>query len=159
MMFFATTTIFAQQKYGHINSATLLPNLPAWQSAQSDMEIFRGQIEAQYKAKVEDYKQQVKVLEDRVQVTKNITEQEIQMEQQRLAGVEQEIVKFETEAQQKMVKKEEELVGPIFDRVKSAIQAVAEENGYTYIFDLSVQGSIVYAIPEGDVSELVKAKL
>lgn len=158
-MFLATTTIFAQQKYGHINSAVLLPELPAWQAAQTTMETFRGQIEADYKAKIEDYQQQVKVLEDRVQVQKNITEQEIQMEQQRLMEVEQSIAQFEAEAQQKMMKKEEELVAPIFDQVKAAIKAVAEENGYTYIFDLSVQGAIVYSIPEGDVTELVKAKL
>ena len=60
--------------------------------------------------------------------------------------------------QQKLLEKEQELLQPILDRVNNAIQSVAEEKGYTYIFDLS-SGAILYADEAADVSAEVKARL
>lgn len=159
MLLLVATTSLAAQKYGHINSGLLLPDLPEWQSAQTEMETLKTQLENQYKQQVEQFQQEVKLLQERVDVTKNITEIELQSEQQRLAKVEQELAEFEKTAQLKLLEKEQALVEPLLARIQNAIKTVAEENGYTYIFDLGVQGMIVFAVPEGDVTELVKAKL
>ena len=47
---------------------------------------------------------------------------------------------------------------PIMDKITAAIEEVAKENGYTYIFDGSV-GFVLYADETTDVSDLVKGKL
>ena len=57
-----------------------------------------------------------------------------------------------------MYEKSETLLKPIRDKIQAAIDEVAKENGYTYIFDRSV-GIILYAEDSTDISGLVRAKL
>jgi outer membrane protein len=47
---------------------------------------------------------------------------------------------------------------PIIDKAKKAIEDVAKENGYTYIFDSSV-GVLLYYENSDDIMTLVKKKL
>jgi len=69
-----------------------------------------------------------------------------------------EVAKFQQEIQQNLSTKSEDLLKPIRDRINDAINEVAKENGYTYIFDMSV-GVLLYAEESTDVGALVKAKL
>ena len=64
---------------------------------------------------------------------------------------------FSVTAQQDLAKLEEELLTPMIDRAKTAIEEVGKENGFTYIFDTSV-GATLYNGGE-DVMSLVKTKL
>ena len=65
---------------------------------------------------------------------------------------------FEGKATQDLQAKEAELTAPIIERAKKAVQDVAKENGFTYIFNSS-EGLLLYSEPSDDVSELVKTKL
>jgi outer membrane protein len=65
---------------------------------------------------------------------------------------------FESKAAQDLQAKESELTAPIIERAKKAVQDVAKENSYTYIFNSS-EGLLLYAEPMDDVTALVKSKL
>jgi outer membrane protein len=54
--------------------------------------------------------------------------------------------------------KREEIYKPIIDRVNKAMQDVAKENGFAYVFDSSSQ-FVLYADESMDVSKLIKARL
>ena len=54
--------------------------------------------------------------------------------------------------------KEQELIEPILTKAKKAIEEVAKENGYTYIFDTSI-GAVLYWEEGDNVLNLVKKKL
>ena len=54
--------------------------------------------------------------------------------------------------------KDAELSEPLIEKAKKAVEDVAKENGYTYIFNSS-DGLVLYAIPSDDVMELVLKKL
>lgn len=58
----------------------------------------------------------------------------------------------------KLAKKREELYKPILEKVNTAMQDVAKENGYLLVFDASTQ-VLLYAHESLDVTNLVKAKL
>jgi len=58
----------------------------------------------------------------------------------------------------KLAQKREELFKPILDKVNSAMEAVAKENQFMFVFDLGTQ-IILYADETLDVTKLVKAKL
>lgn len=64
---------------------------------------------------------------------------------------------FSQTAQQDLAKLEEDLLSPMINRAKEAIEAVGAENGFTYIFDAST-GATLFNGGE-DVTDLVKAKL
>ena len=75
-----------------------------------------------------------------------------------ITGLEQRIQAFQQNAQQSLQKKEQELLEPILSKARSAIEEVAVEGNFTYIFDKSV-GSILYAKESENVLSLVKKKL
>ena len=61
-------------------------------------------------------------------------------------------------ATQDLQNKESELTEPIISKARDAVEAVAKENGYTYVFN-STEGLLLYAQPSDDIMDMVKAKL
>ncbi len=55
-------------------------------------------------------------------------------------------------------KKEQELLTPLINKAREAINEVAKENGYKYIFDSSL-GVILFTDDTDDILPLVKKKL
>ena len=53
-----------------------------------------------------------------------------------------------------------ELFEPILTKIQNAIDQVAKEKGYSYIFDIvGLQGGVVYKDDSHDITQLVKSKL
>ena len=65
---------------------------------------------------------------------------------------------FQESAQKQLSEREQEVLKPIIDKAKKAIEDVAKENGYTYIFDSGV-GALLYQQDSDDIMPLVKKKL
>ena len=61
-------------------------------------------------------------------------------------------------AQESLAKKENEILKPIIDKAKKAINDVAKEKGYDYILDTGL-GMVLYASDSEDILPLVKKKL
>ena len=79
-----------------------------------------------------------------------------------LAQLEENIQKFQTDAQSSLQKKEADLVGPVNAKIGNAIEEVAKENGYTFIINPQLQGSVdilLYVDEKYDISLLVLKKL
>ena len=151
------TGLYAQNlKFGHINSQELLLAMPENDSAQAQLERFANQLQTQMEAmqnelntKYQDYLNQQEQLTDLIRQTK---EEEIQQLQERIQN-------FQNTAQQEMQKKQNELMTPIINKANEAIKAVARENGFIYIFDIS-RGTILYFSDKSqDILPLVKQKL
>ena len=62
------------------------------------------------------------------------------------------------QAQQALQAKEQELLEPILAKAREAIEQVAKEGGYTYIFDRSL-GTILFAKESENIIDKVKKKL
>ncbi|MBU0507267.1 OmpH family outer membrane protein [bacterium] len=58
----------------------------------------------------------------------------------------------------KLFERNMELSKPVLDKINEAIQKVAEEAGYDYVFDAAA-ASIVYALPEYDITDRVLDEL
>jgi outer membrane protein len=57
-----------------------------------------------------------------------------------------------------MQKKKEELYSPIIKKAEDAINQIAKEKSYSYIFDTSV-GAVLFAQDSDDILPIVKTKL
>ena len=68
------------------------------------------------------------------------------------------IQNFQQQAQQSLEQQEQALIEPIVNKAKKAIEQVAKENGYTYIFDTSA-GSLLFWEESDNVLASVKKKL
>lgn len=150
------TVLDAQaQKFGHINSNELLSLMPEREKATTEVETFAKQLEnqlktmsAEYDSKLQDYQSKEGIMTEPIKQTRL----------KELLDLEQRIREFQLTAQQSLQKKETELLTPLIDKAKNAIEEVAKKNGYTYIFDTSV-GFILYFKDGDDIMPLVKKKL
>ncbi len=145
------------QKVGHLNAEELLISLPEMKAANSQLETFRKQKLEAGKTKA------VEIEKFYFETTKEIQEGTLSpMQQQQkeldLQRKQQELQKFEADAQAAIMKKQQELYQPIIDKVNGAIKKVAESNNYDYIFDTS-KGIVIHFKDSDDVTELVRKAL
>jgi outer membrane protein len=145
----------AQNKFGYLNSNELLASMPESVAMQTELEDYAKKLENQlsdmqseYERKVTEYQQNETTFSDLVKEDKI---REIESIQKRM-------VDFQQSAQQSLAQKESELFTPIRDKAMEAIQVVAKEGNYTYIFD-SGAGSFLYVDESENVISKVKSKL
>lgn len=145
------------QKFAYINSQAILGNLSEVKQANANIETFRNQLISLGQKKLESLQKKYKDLEQKQQ-RGELSPKQLEVEAQKLKGEEGKLAKFDQESQQRIMEKSEELLKPIRDKVQKAIDDVAKENGYEFIFDASM-GFILYADKNTDISDKVKAKL
>lgn len=145
------------QKFGYIDSALLLAELPDVKAADNQITTLQTQLTKQGEEKVKAFQGKYQAY---VQQANEGTLSKVQMQQkeEELNAEQQQIAQLEYEMQNKLLKKREELLSPILDKVKKAVEDVGAENGYTMIFDTST-GTILHANDADNVMSLVKAKL
>lgn len=145
------------QKFAYINTQEILGNLPEVKQANANIETFRNQLVSLGQKKVEALQKKYKDLEQK-QGRGELSPMQLDEESKKLKAEEEKLQKFDQESQQRIMEKSEELLKPIRDKVQKAIDEVASENGYEFIFDASM-GFILYADQKTDISDKVKVKL
>ena len=142
-------------KLVHINSNDLMQIMPGRDSAQAalqkeveDLQAEFAAMQKEYETKLNDYMAKRDQLSELIRKTK---ESDLQAMGARLEENRQ-------NAEKRLEARQEELLKPIVDRAKKAIEEVGKENGYTYIFDAGV-GAVLYSQDSDDIMPLVKKKL
>lgn len=150
-----TTNLVGQQKFGHLNTGNLLEQMPESKTANDQLQIFQGQLTARGET-------MAKMLEDKIvrynNDAPNMSANDRQSREAVLRGEQEELSAFSQEAKARMDEKRRVLLQPIILKVKNAVNAIAKENKYNFIFDVSA-GNLLYANDSEDVIELVKKKL
>jgi len=147
----------SSQKLGYVDSATLMSEIPDFKEANSNVETFTQQFQKKGQDMIKALQAKYQELEQKQQ-TGSISRVQLEEQAKKLKEEETVIMKFEQESQQKIMKKQEELLAPLRDKVRKAIDDVAAENGFSFIFDLS-SGVVLYSDESADCGALVKAKL
>lgn len=145
------------QKFGYINTAELIQSIPEVKEANSNIETFRNQLQKKGQDMIKGFQAKYADLE-RKRERGELSPKQIEEEAMKLGEEEQQIRQFDQDSQQKIVKKSEDLLQPLRNKIQVAIDQVAAEEGFAYIFDYST-GFVLYADQSTDVSTLVKAKL
>ena len=81
--------------------------------------------------------------------------------QRELTNLQESLQQFQTDAEQSLVTKRNQLLQPAVEKIGTAIQAVAEENSYSLVLSAGSPGFdvLLYASEKHDVSKLVLEKL
>lgn len=157
VMFAFGTTAVAQKtvKLGHINSSELMQIMPGRDEAQAtllkevdELQNTMKNMQAELEQRYNEYMGKKDQMSDLIRQTK---ERELQDMGNRIQD-------FQESAQKQLAEREQEVLKPIIDKAKKAIEDVAKENGYTYIFDSGV-GALLYQQDSDDIMPLVKKKL
>jgi len=108
---------------------------------------------------MQDFQAKYEELQRKVQAGE-ITPKDQDIQSAALEEERQKIVAFDQEMQTQMAQKRDSLLAPILEEVRTAIQSVAKDNGYTYVFDGSPGvGVLLYADETTNITSLVKSKL
>jgi len=144
-------------KYGYVASGAILDKLPEMEQMQSDLEGYQTILQKKGQQMVQDFQTKQKDAASKKErgELSPLQEQKILEELQTLQD---DIVAYEQEMQQKMVAKQEELLKPVLDRVNEVIQDICKAEGYTMVFDLS-SGAVLFADEKSDITPKVKEKL
>ncbi|MBC7914259.1 MAG: OmpH family outer membrane protein [Pyrinomonadaceae bacterium] len=161
-LFFTGSTVQAQQKFGHLHSGNLLEVMPEIKAADANLQTFQKQKQAVAEQMSAEYQKKVTVFEDKrktlSEANKEALGKELEVLYKEIQGMEQRITEANQKVQQEIQAKQAELYQPIYKKAGDAVNAVAKEKGYAYIFDTSQPG-VVYFDGGDDIIALVRAKL
>ena len=145
------------QKFGHVNTADIIPLMSEYKAAQTEMEELIKQYQDELNYMQEEYqKKEDDYLKNRESLPENIRARR----EQELMDSQQKIREYLESCQYNKDMKEAQLMDAINSKVLKAIQAVGEEGSYVCIFNLA--GGVVPFVSSTlttDVTEAVKAKL
>lgn len=159
LLVFGTSFVSTAQKYGYIDSDYILENLPEYKEAKEKLDKLA--------------ERWTKEIEERYDVLKKKKEafarEEVLLPAEEKKKRAEEIEKLETEAMemQKLrfgvsgdyFQKRQELIKPIQDKVFSAMQKVASNKNFSFIFDKANQSNLIYADDKFDLSDDVLKEL
>lgn len=148
-------TNVSAQKIAHISVDSLISLMPEYKKAQEDVQTYAKQLEQQIVAmqtelqtKYAEYLEKSKDLAEIVRASK----------EKELNDLNQRIQDFQQQAQVDYQNKSADLIKPVNDKAKEAIEQVAKENNYKYVLDTS-SGVVLYFEPSDDILVLVLKKL
>ena len=140
LMLFAPIATFAQ-KFGHINSQTVIESLPEYVKA-------RAEVEGQAKA----YDNDLQAMQKEIQTKAETYEAELQNLYQKFQQAQQD----NSQALQKL---QQEKMQPIISKLQNAIKSVGKAGGYVYIMDVSSGIPYISDSLSKDVTAEVKAEM
>ena len=153
LMLLAPMTMMAQ-KFGKVNTQTIMQALPDVAKANGELEALQKQKDNELKAMQEEFQRKADEYQKGAS-TMNATAK--QQKETELQGLQQKIQQAYQDGQQELQKKSSELMQPIVAKVKAAIDAVGKAGNYTYIFE---EGAAVYAGTNVvDVTKEVQSKI
>ena len=147
----------APAKIAYINSALLLQQAPG-----------RAEAEAQFDREVGAYRQQIQRMDDSLKTLvaafdRDAAKMDSVAREARRTSIGQREAEYQTRARgldSTMQVRQAQLVKPIMERVQAVIETIRTEDGYSMIFDVGAQTSVVVAADKKlDLTDRVLARL
>ena len=155
-------TVASAQKFGRVDLAAIVPNMPEFKEAQTNLEAYGldlqnqlEQIQVEFNQKYAEYEKNRATYTDTIR----------QMKESELQQLQQRFQEFQQIAQQDIQQKEAEIMEPIYNKANEAVKAVAEAGGYMAIFstagDMATSAGLAYFDPAAltDITAEVKKGL
>ncbi len=161
---FSVLTLFAiltfsvdanAQKIAYINSEKIVPEMPAYKRAKSEVEAYGKQLQKILEGKQLEAQEYYQEISKKSQIG-DLTPKQEQEAQAKLQQMQADLQKEASEADQKLAKKEGELTKPLYEELEAAISKVAKENNYGYILDKKF---LLYSEGGIDATDKVKTAL
>ncbi len=155
LILLAAGTVKAQTKIGHIRADDLVGLMPERAKIDTVLQKFQtDSLNTTLNSLVQEYTYKDSLLNksDTSKMPRSVKDQ-YRSDLQTLAY---QVQNWQSIAQQIMQNKQAQLYQPIYKKVSDAINAVAKEKGYTYVF---TSDALIVAPPADDILPFVAAKL
>jgi len=146
------TSVFAQ-KYGHVNSGEIMKVMPGIDSVQIKILNFQESLKVLYENMMNEYQTKRDKFDKEAGTMSSAVRK---LREDEIVSIENRIREFEYNVQEDIEEESRRLITPFEEKVQNAINEVAKEHKYSYIFDTRV---LLYYDGGEDVTPLVKKKL
>lgn len=158
-LFILSSALAVAQKYAFVDSEYIRKNIPAFNTAQDQLD----KLSAQWEKEVSDGYAVVEQMYKSYQSEAPLLSQDMKTKREEaIISKEKEMKDLQNKyfgMEGELFKKREELVKPIQDEILKAIKDIAVEGSYAVIFDTAAGGNILFANPKFDISDQVLEKL
>ena len=155
-----TMTITANaQSFALVDMEYIMSNIPAVEQASKQMETLSKQWQKEIEAKGNEAK---KMYESYQKVAATLSQQQKTDRENAIIAKEKEAAELRNKYfgnEGEMMKKRQELMGPIHDAIYNAIKDIATRRGYDAVIDRASAQSMIFASPRIDISNEVLSKL
>jgi len=152
----------AQLKVGIMNPERVMDSLPETEEIQRELEQFVQQRQQEFTESYSVWIEAVTSYEERVE-DGTLSGQQRQQEEERLMEQEEELGNMEQRIQAQIQNRQNELIGPVMQRVEDAMETVARELDLDYVLNqqTSTGDPVVYYSSERgvDITDQVIEKL
>lgn len=152
-IFGLTSTSFAQNKIGYINTDELVSVMPEAEKANTDLQDYQTSLQQQGNDYLTELNEKDSLF---VKDSLKLSPAAKELRRNDLVQLYQKVQGWRETMQQMIGEKQQALLVPIQTKALEAIKTVAKENGYTYIFN---ESSLLVSPPSDDILPLVKRKL
>lgn len=142
-------------KFGYVNSDSLMLVMPGIDSVNTKLQSEYKVYQTKLSAMQEELNTKYKKYQDEVSTMSPLIKETTMAE---LQDLNTRIETFTQQADSNFQKRRVELLKPFQAKALKAIEEVAKEDGYSYIFDSAV-GVFLYKTPSDNITAIVKKKL
>ncbi|MDY0090331.1 MAG: OmpH family outer membrane protein [Flavobacteriaceae bacterium] len=134
LILFSTSQAMAQAKIAHVDTNEIMSKMPAMLDAQKQLENLGKKYDDDFRVMVEEYQAKLKKYDAEAATVSDKTNEDRAKEVQ---DMEKRIQDFRQNAQKELSQKEQDLVKPLMDKARAAIEKVGKAKGYQYVLDSS----------------------
>ncbi len=145
------------QKIGHVDVTQVMELMPEYKAAQTEIK----DLQAQYQKELEEMKAELnsKAMELEGKAA-TMTKLRLQEEQTTLQEMYGKIQEFEqVKIPQELNAKQSQVIEAMYAKVQKALDEIATEKGYKYIFNSNPQAAMLLVAKGDDLTNDLKAKL
>lgn len=141
-------------KVGYADVDYIFSQMPEAKQIEAELKSMEAQLKGQIEAKIKKFQTELADYQKNgaamIDAVRQNTERELTQQQQN-------IEKLQQDAQTTIQNKNTQMMTPVYDKVGKAIEAVAKENGFSFILNQQIGGLdvILYGDEKMDISDLV----
>lgn len=159
VLLFAIALTANAQKFALIDMEYILKNIPAYNSANDQLQQVTKKYQAEVEAKAKEAQTLFKDYQTKSSslsaTQKTQKEDEIMAKERDAAELKRKYFGPEGE----LIKLREQLIQPIQDKIYEAVKEISELKGYSVVVDRASASSIIFASPKIDISNEILARL
>lgn len=159
VLLFCSGLLFSQAKIGYVDSKVIIDGMEDAKDAQTNLD----NLVQTWKSEIQHMNDSLNSLKDDFEKKKLILTDNIKKQkQEEITDLEKKITDYKQSKfgeSGEYFQKQNELMKPVQDKVFKAIQDVAKEGGYDFVFDRSSQLLLLYMNEKYDLTQKVINKL
>ena len=149
-IFFIGISAFAQSKVGAVDVEYIISKMPELTSVKTDMENYGKQLDLDLTKKTDEY---TKLVEDYKKNEATYTPEQKKEKQTAILTLDNDIQKFQQNGAKLMEIKQQQALGPLYNKIGEALNKVAKEQKYTQV--LQTTAEMVFLDPNYDLTLVI----